>query len=215
MLQLTPPRLASRALRAAVARPPGRSSCARRLCEKQRGCNRWVWCHNAATCGQACWLKRTGDAGGDKNVHKGGSILWTSGMVPKDFDINPGALLLGLWTGQASKRRARAATPASALETVVMSRAANAPHRTADTLPPVNTSISRLLIKTKYGTIRITLKPDWSAGSVAYVRRLAAMPELCGAQCQFYRAEPGFLLQVRAWPQQCHGARLAGGRVWS
>lgn len=125
-----------------------------RACNKQKGCNRWVWCHASASCDTQCWLKRTGDpVDTQASQAKGMSVVWTSGVVPKDYDINP------------------------------------------DTLPPVNTSISEMIVTTSYGKIRIKLKPEWSESSVAYVRRLAAMPELCSSACQFYRAEPGFLLQ--------------------
>lgn len=67
----------------------------------------------------------------------------------------------------------------------------------ADSLPPLNTSITTLVLTTAHGKIRIALKPEWSAESVEFVRRLAQLPELCSNACEFYRAEPGFLLQVR------------------
>lgn len=44
--------------------------------------------------------------------------------------------------------------------------------------------------------VRIRLMPEWSETSVEFVRHLAQSPELCTTACEFYRAEPGFLLQV-------------------
>ena len=41
---------------------------------------------------------------------------------------------------------------------------------------------------------RLRLRPDWSAESVDYVRRVAE-GGLCSSACAFYRVEPGFLLQ--------------------
>jgi hypothetical protein len=51
-----------------------------------------------------------------------------------------------------------------------------------------------IALQTAEGPLRIRLHPDWSAGSVAYARRVARHG-LCTAKCVFYRAEPGFLLQ--------------------
>lgn len=63
-------------------------------------------------------------------------------------------------------------------------------------LPPVDNSISVVELTTQHGSIRIRLRPDWSETSVEYVRRVAMNRGLCTPQCEFYRAEPGFLLQV-------------------
>lgn len=63
-------------------------------------------------------------------------------------------------------------------------------------LPPVDISISVVELTTQHGSIRIRLRPDWSDTSVEYVRRVAMNRGLCTPQCEFYRAEPGFLLQV-------------------
>ena len=41
------------------------------------------------------------------------------------------------------------------------------------------------------------LMPEWSLSSVQYVREVADQG-LCTPNCVFYRAEPGFLLQVSA-----------------
>ncbi|KAG1681136.1 hypothetical protein FOA52_015578 [Chlamydomonas sp. UWO 241] len=62
-------------------------------------------------------------------------------------------------------------------------------------LPAVDQSLSIVALRTNHGAIRIQLKPEWSETSAEYLRRLAATPELCTSACQFYRAEPGFLLQ--------------------
>ncbi len=72
---------------------------------------------------------------------------------------------------------------------------------------PVNASITQLRLHTGHGIIRITLKPEWHQASVDFVRRMAEHPELCGSQCQFYRAEPGFLLQVRGTWTACTALR--------
>jgi len=61
-------------------------------------------------------------------------------------------------------------------------------------LPPPDESIKGIVIATPKGDIRLRLRPEWSASSVAFVRLLAAHP-LCTPACEFYRAEPGFLLQ--------------------
>ena len=50
-------------------------------------------------------------------------------------------------------------------------------------------------LHTSHGNIRLRLRPEWSPESVAYVRAVAAAPELCTSACEFYRVEPGFLLQ--------------------
>ena len=70
------------------------------------------------------------------------------------------------------------------------------PPLTPGSLPPVNPSILVVALTTAHGVIRIKLKPEWSESSVEYVRRVAANNGLCTPQCAFYRAEPGFLLQV-------------------
>jgi len=56
-------------------------------------------------------------------------------------------------------------------------------------------SISLVKLHTSFGDIRLRLRPEWSPDSVAYVRSVAAAPELCTSACEFYRVEPGFLLQ--------------------
>jgi cyclophilin family peptidyl-prolyl cis-trans isomerase len=61
-------------------------------------------------------------------------------------------------------------------------------------LPPPDAAIDAVALVTQHGTIRLRLRPEWSASSVAYVRLLAAHT-LCTPQCEFYRVEPGFLLQ--------------------
>lgn len=58
--------------------------------------------------------------------------------------------------------------------------------------PPLQ-ELSHITLQTEYGDIRIRLMPGWSAGSVDYVRRVAAH-QLC-ANCELYRVEPGFVLQ--------------------
>jgi len=67
--------------------------------------------------------------------------------------------------------------------------------RDVESLPPVDDQIEVVALDTQYGRIRIKLKPQWSLSSVTYVRRLAMSPELCTPSCEFYRAEPSFLLQ--------------------
>eukprot|EP00983_Pelagomonas_calceolata_P016169 511367-Pelagomonas_calceolata.AAC.1 len=57
-------------------------------------------------------------------------------------------------------------------------------------LPPANPAITTVVLETLHGTIRIHLEPSWSEESVAYLRHLAANPELCTPACEFYRAEP-------------------------
>eukprot|EP00959_Pyramimonas_sp_CCMP1952_P418983 8776411-Pyramimonas_sp.AAC.3 len=56
-------------------------------------------------------------------------------------------------------------------------------------------SITTVAIVTAQGSINITLRPEWSASSVEFVRKVAAH-DYCTFNCVFYRAEPGFLLQV-------------------
>lgn len=58
--------------------------------------------------------------------------------------------------------------------------------------PPGDAEV--IALRTDRGALRIRLRPDWSEGSVAYARRVAAH-DLCTVRCNFYRAEPGFLLQ--------------------
>lgn len=67
--------------------------------------------------------------------------------------------------------------------------------RDAATLPAVDTSIQVVSLRTNHGVMSIRLKPDWSTHSVDFVRRIAMEPEVCTTSCQFYRAEPGLLLQ--------------------
>ncbi len=63
------------------------------------------------------------------------------------------------------------------------------------TLPAVNTSINTIALSTSIGPVIIKLRPDWSADSVEYVRRVA-MNDLCTPHCKFYRAERNKLLQA-------------------
>lgn len=109
-------------------------------------------------------------------------VPWTSGKVAKDFDVALGesALIPPLSLPPHSQAHTLTCRPA------------------ADSLPAIDTSISVIALTTPHGVIRIRLKPDWSQSSVEYVRRVAATGSLCTPQCEFYRAEPGFLLQVRA-----------------
>jgi len=44
------------------------------------------------------------------------------------------------------------------------------------------------------GELRIRLKPEWHLPSVRFVQA-AALGDFCTVKCEFYRAEPGFLLQ--------------------
>lgn len=62
-------------------------------------------------------------------------------------------------------------------------------------LLPVEKLVKLVGLSTPYGRITLRLRPDWSAESVAYVRTLVSAPDLCTSSCEFYRAEPGFLLQ--------------------
>lgn len=50
-------------------------------------------------------------------------------------------------------------------------------------------------LRTPHGAIRLRLRDDLAPDSTAFVRRLSATPALCTSACEFYRAEPGFLLQ--------------------
>jgi len=49
-------------------------------------------------------------------------------------------------------------------------------------------------LKTKFGELRIRLRPEWHLPSVRFVQR-AALTDSCTVKCELYRAEPGFLLQ--------------------
>jgi hypothetical protein len=49
-------------------------------------------------------------------------------------------------------------------------------------------------LRTKFGELRIRLKPEWHLPSVRYVQA-AALGDFCTVKCELYRAEPGFLLQ--------------------
>jgi cyclophilin family peptidyl-prolyl cis-trans isomerase len=53
---------------------------------------------------------------------------------------------------------------------------------------------THVVLRTAAGALRIRLHPEWSLGSVTYVRKVARHG-LCNAKCVFYRAEPHFLLQ--------------------
>jgi len=55
--------------------------------------------------------------------------------------------------------------------------------------------IGFVALSTKFGDIKLRLRPEWSPESVAFVRAIAAAPELCTSACEIYRVEPGFLLQ--------------------
>jgi len=47
-----------------------------------------------------------------------------------------------------------------------------------------------------FGDVRLTLKPEWHASSVEYLRALASESETsCEETCEVYRVEPGFLVQ--------------------
>jgi hypothetical protein len=61
-------------------------------------------------------------------------------------------------------------------------------------LPPPDASIAAIALTTTQGVIIMRLRPEWSASSVDFVRMLAAHA-LCTPACEFYRVEPGFLLQ--------------------
>ena len=130
---------------------PSAAACCK-ACEDTRGCNVFVWCADAAACGQQCWLKRVGDPAAAEIHSSGAGVPWHSGTLPKDADVNPGSL------------------------------------------PPPDESITGVVLATPKGNMRLKLRPDWSASSVAYVRLLAAHP-LSTPAFEFYRVEPGFLLQ--------------------
>ena len=130
---------------------PSAAACCE-ACEATRGCNVFVWCSDAAACGQQCWLKRVGDPSVAAVHSSGASVPWHSGTLPKDGDVD---------------------------------------HRS---LPPPDESIKGIILATPKGNIRLKLRPDWSASSVAFVRLLAAHP-LATPSFEFYRVEPGFLLQ--------------------
>ena len=49
-------------------------------------------------------------------------------------------------------------------------------------------------LSTPHGALRIRLKPEWHLPSVRFVQA-AALGDFCTVKCEFYRAEPGFLLQ--------------------
>lgn len=51
--------------------------------------------------------------------------------------------------------------------------------RHAATLPPMDESITHLVLTTAHGRIRIELKPEWSKPSVDFVRRLAQVGCAC------------------------------------
>lgn len=55
-------------------------------------------------------------------------------------------------------------------------------------------AVDVVALRTKYGDLRIRLRPDWHEPSVRYVRTVA-LTDTCTAKCVLYRAEPGFLLQ--------------------
>jgi hypothetical protein len=61
-------------------------------------------------------------------------------------------------------------------------------------LPKPDESVTHVVLGTRHGGLRLRLRPDWSAPSVAFVRLLASH-DLCTPACEFYRVEPGFLLQ--------------------
>lgn len=65
-------------------------------------------------------------------------------------------------------------------------------------LPPPDdaklSAIDIVTLKTTAGDLRIRLKPEWHLPSVTFVRE-AALSDTCTVKCEFYRAEPGFLLQ--------------------
>jgi cyclophilin family peptidyl-prolyl cis-trans isomerase len=61
-------------------------------------------------------------------------------------------------------------------------------------LPLPDASIAAIALTTTHGAITLRLRPEWSASSVDFVRMLAAHA-LCTPACEFYRVEPGFLLQ--------------------
>ena len=63
----------------------------------------------------------------------------------------------------------------------------------ASLLPPAPSTMSRVVLRTIHGSIRIRLKDQWSQRSVDYIR-LLAHSGLC-YDCGFYRSEKGFLLQ--------------------
>jgi cyclophilin family peptidyl-prolyl cis-trans isomerase len=130
---------------------PSAAACCE-ACESTRGCNVWVWCAEAASCGQQCWLKRVGDPSAAAIHNRGAGVPWHSGALAKDGDVKPGSL------------------------------------------PPPDESIKGVVIATPKGNIRLKLRPDWSESSVAFVRLLAAHP-LSTPAFEFYRVEPGFLLQ--------------------
>ena len=73
------------------------------------------------------------------------------------------------------------------------------------------TDIAAVSLLTGNGTIRIRLHPEWpgASGSVHFVRRIAA-ESLC-TTCEFYRAEPGFLLQGTLRPSKPPYRAAAGG----
>jgi len=62
-------------------------------------------------------------------------------------------------------------------------------------LPPPDPLIGLVILMTDEGDIRLKLRPDWSASSVDYMRRLSKLGDDSCVKCELYRVEPGFLLQ--------------------
>ncbi|KAG1672703.1 hypothetical protein FOA52_005180 [Chlamydomonas sp. UWO 241] len=59
----------------------------------------------------------------------------------------------------------------------------------------IASGIFAVQLMTAHGNINIKLRPDWSQGSVDYMRELASHPHECDKECRFYRAEKDYIVQ--------------------
>ena len=156
---------------------PSAAACCK-ACENTRGCNIFVWCADSAACGQQCWLKRVGDPAAATVHNSGAGVPWHSGVLPKDGDVAPGSL----------------PPPDESVRALVMDIAACLLLMTCVRVRFLHLQITSIVLASPKGDIRLKLRPEWSESSIAFVRLLAAHP-LCTPACEWYRVEPGFLLQ--------------------
>eukprot|EP00955_Chlamydomonas_euryale_P036605 350494-Chlamydomonas_euryale.AAC.12 len=184
-------------------------------CSNPSSCGQQCWLKRVGQPSDIEGVRRAADAG----------VPWTSGVLRKDYDRSIGEWCkcspTGLLVCMAEHDGAQGNPPSSCAACIIMHSSFNTsrcmhayeacrvskitigmiqPEHScvadADSLPPVDTTIRVVSLSTPHGVIRIRLMPDWSASSVEFVQRLAMTPDLCSNACEFYRAEPGFLLQV-------------------
>ena len=112
-------------------------------CEALRGCNVWVWCSDASSCGAQCWLKRVADPTAARAPHAtGDSVPWTRCASASPSGPLPQARCV-------LKSECSQHPPVVGSGTLPKDK-----EMSAESLPPANASIAIVTLTTSFGSIR-------------------------------------------------------------